>query len=128
MPVIVVNYSHPLTKGQVAEIESLASGQVDNIINCPAKFDPQKSFIEQSRALVRSVGLQSEEWQTLPVIVNLPSLNVIAALVLAELHGLMGYFPPIIRLRPVPGSIPQEFEVAEMLNLQELRDFARDAR
>ena len=30
----------------------------------------------------------------------LPSLNFIAALLLAELHGRMGYFPPVARTRP----------------------------
>jgi len=56
---------------------------------------------------------------------NLPSLNFIAALLLAELHGRMGYFPPILRLRPAEGSVPPRYAVAEILNLQALRDAAR---
>jgi hypothetical protein len=47
---------------------------------------------------------------------------------LAELHGRMGYFPPILRLRPVEGAIPPRFEVAEIINLQALRDAARKER
>jgi hypothetical protein len=46
--------------------------------------------VEQARALVESVGLSAEEWQTPPLLINLPSLNVIAALVLAEAHGRCG--------------------------------------
>jgi hypothetical protein len=74
------------------------------------------------------VGLTSQEWQTLPILVNLPSLNVIAAVLLAELHGRTGHFPAVIRLRPIPNSTPPQFEVAEVLNLQAIRDSARQRR
>ncbi len=37
----------------------------------------------------------------------------------------MGYFPSIIRLRPVSGSVPPQFEVAEILNLHSVREKAR---
>ncbi len=40
----------------------------------------------------------------------------------------MGYFPACIRLRPVPESLPPRFEVAEILNLQAVRDAARQGR
>jgi hypothetical protein len=40
----------------------------------------------------------------------------------------MGYFPPVLRLRPVAGSVPPQFEVAEILNLQAVRDRARGSR
>ncbi|MGH2522324.1 MAG: CRISPR-associated protein Csx15, partial [Anaerolineales bacterium] len=42
-----------------------------------------------------------------------------------ELHGRMGYFPPLIRLRPVQEALPPRYEVAEILNLQAVRDGAR---
>jgi hypothetical protein len=60
--------------------------------------------------------------------VVLPSLNFIAALLLAELHGRMGYFPPVVRTRPVEGSLPRRFEVAEILDLQGRRETARVTR
>jgi hypothetical protein len=37
----------------------------------------------------------------------------------------MGYFPAVLRLRPVPDSNPPQFEVAEIVNLQAVRDAAR---
>jgi hypothetical protein len=40
----------------------------------------------------------------------------------------MGYFPPVVRLRPVAGSLPPRYEVAEILNLQAIRDEARKRR
>jgi len=73
-------------------------------------------------------GLTSVEWQTKPLLVNLPSLNYSAAAMLAQLHGRMGYFPSILRLRPVTDSIAPRFEVAEILNLQAMRERAREKR
>lgn len=58
----------------------------------------------------------------------LPSLNFIAAVLLAELHGRMGYFPTIVRLRPVADATPRRFEVAELIDLQSVRDVARIKR
>jgi hypothetical protein len=47
---------------------------------------------------------------------------------LAELHGRMGYFPTCIRMRPVAGARPPRYEVAEALDLQTVRDRARQTR
>jgi len=60
--------------------------------------------------------------------VVLPSLNFIAAQLLAELHGRMGYFPPVVRTRPVAGAVPRRYEVAEILDLQMTREGARRNR
>jgi hypothetical protein len=61
-------------------------------------------------------------------LINPPSLNFVAIALLAELHGRMGYFPACLRLRPVEGSTPPRYEVAELLNLQEARNAARRRR
>jgi hypothetical protein len=61
-------------------------------------------------------------------LVNLPALAPAAAALLAELHGRMGYFPAIVRIRPVAGSTPPAYEVAEIINLQAVRDAARERR
>jgi hypothetical protein len=39
----------------------------------------------------------------------------------------MGYFPPIIRLRPL-NTVPPRYEVAEILNLNAVREAARARR
>ena len=92
----------------------------------PAPPSPDRP--KPKKAAPRSRALSAEALQTEPVLVNLPSLNFIAALLLAELHGRMGYFPPVLRLRPEPGSLPPQYEVAEILNLQSVRDGARRKR
>jgi hypothetical protein len=124
----LINFTHPLTVSQTAALEQLSGQHVEQVIEVKTQLNPAQSFAAQAQALVDSIGLTDAEWQTLPLLINLPSHNVIAALVLAELHGRMGYFPAIIRLRPVPETTPPEFEVTEIINLQAVRDRARQMR
>ena len=128
---IVLNFAHPLTPAQIAQAEALSGQKVERVIEARAQFDQERPFAPQVRALVDQVNLSPGEWQTAPLLVNPPTLHVIAAALLAELHGRMGYFPSILRLRPVAGSNSPQFEVAEILNLNEIREQARllrDAR
>jgi hypothetical protein len=124
----LLNFSHPLTAVQLAVIEQQTAQAVDRVMDVKSHFDPAQSFVEQVQALVDGIGLSSQEWQTTPLLINPPSLSVIACVVLAELHGRMGYFPPVLRLRPVQGSVPSQFEVAEIVNLQLVREQARAKR
>lgn len=124
---ILVNFGHPLTEFQRAEAATMARQPFDRVLEAETQFDTMLPFAPQAVSLVHSVGLSGKEWQTEPLMVNLPSLSVIAALVLAELHGRCGYFPPVIRLRSSDG-FPPRFEVAEILNLQIQRDESRRLR
>jgi hypothetical protein len=47
---------------------------------------------------------------------------------LAELHGRLGYFPDIVRLRPAPAPAEEKFEVAEIVPTQAVRNQARAKR
>ncbi len=125
---ILLNYSHPLTDAHLAQIAALTGEPLERVIALPVQFDPAAPFEPQLAALMAALPLAPEELQSAPILVNPPSLNFITALLLAELHGRMGYFPPIIRLRPAAGSLPPRYEVAEILNLQAVRDAARRAR
>jgi hypothetical protein len=122
---ILLNFSHPLTPDHLAQVETLAGAAVERVLDVPAHFDTVRPFTEQVQALVDSVGLTPQEWQTLSLLVNPPALNFIAVTLLAELHGRCGYFPAVLRMRPIPGSTPPRFEVAELINLQAVRDAAR---
>jgi hypothetical protein len=124
----LLNFSHPLTPAQLVAIKQLTGQTVERVVDVKTQFDPEQPFAEQARALVESIGLSAEEWQTTPLLINLPSLNVIAALVLAEVHGRCGYFPAVIRLKPILQTTPPQFEVAEILNLQAVREVARGQR
>ncbi len=125
---LLLNFSHPITVEQVQQIEMMSKQKVDQVIERSVQFDNQKPYLAQLKELLNSVPLTPADWQTLPLIINLPALNIIAAMLLAELHGRMGYFPTIIRLRAVEGGIPLRYEVAELINLQEVRDKARQLR
>jgi len=125
---IILNFSHPLTQEHLTQIESITGQKVERVIAIKTQFDNARPFAEQVRELVDSVGFSPEEWQTLPTVIHPPALNFIAVTLLAYLHGLMGYFPAVIRLRPVEGSMPPRYEVAEVINLQEVRNGARQCR
>jgi len=125
---ILLNFSHPLTAAQLAQVEALTGQSLEQVVSLPVQFDNDAAFLPQLAALMAELPLSAQALQTAPILVNLPSLNFIAGLLLAELHGRMGYFPPIVRLRPESGSLPPRYEVAEILNLQAVRDAARRAR
>ncbi|MCS7304970.1 MAG: CRISPR-associated protein Csx15, partial [Thermoguttaceae bacterium] len=124
---VVLNFGHPLTEAQRGAIQALTGQQIETLLELKCQFDHQRSFAEQARELLDTLPLKPAEWQGLPILINPPSLAPIACTVLAELHGRMGYFPPIIRLRPTT-TMPPQFEVAEIINLQAVRDAARNKR
>ena len=121
---IVLNFAHPLTAESLASIAKLMPDEDISVRDVPTQFDLTRPFVPQIVALADACRLAPAEWQTLPILVNLPSLNTIAATLLAELHGRMGYFPPIIVLRPATG-LRHGYEASELVNLNELRGEAR---
>jgi len=130
---LLLNFAHPLTEEHLAQVEALTGQEVERVVVIDSQIDPQQPLAPQIVALADAVGLSPEAWQTLPILINPPALNFSAVLLIAELHGRMGYFPPCIRMRPVVGPdgqrvVPPRFEVAEILNLQALRDEARRRR
>lgn len=125
---LLLNFGHPLTDAQLARIRELVGREVERIIAVPTYLDHERPFDEQVRELLTKVPLTPEQWQTTPLIINPPSLAPITAVLLAEIHGRSGFFPTILRLRPIAGSVPPQFEVAELLNLQSIRDAARIRR
>jgi hypothetical protein len=125
---ILLNFSHPLTDAQRTQVEALTAAPITRDIHLPAQFDHQQPFGPQLAALLAQVLLTPAEWQNESILVNPPSLNFIAVMLLAELHGRMGYFASCLRLRPVKDALPPRFEVAEILNLQAIRDEARKKR
>jgi len=125
---ILINFSHPVTAEQRTQIEALTGQPIARTIERPAQFDTAAPFAPQVAALIETVELSPAAWQTEPLLLLLPSLNFGAAVLLAELHGHCGYFPPVLRIRPVPDTLPPRYEVAEIINLQAVRDAARRSR
>ncbi len=130
---LLLNFAHPLTPDHLAQIESLTGQKVERVIVVNSQIDTQKPLAPQIVAMADGAGLTPEEWQTAPILVNPPALNFSAVVLIAELHGRMGYFPPVLRMRPVVGPdgqrvVPPRFEVAEIINLQGVRDESRKKR
>jgi hypothetical protein len=125
---IIINFAHPLNADQLRHIEALVGQPIARVVEVPSQIDPQQPLAQQIVAMADAAGLTLNEWQSLTIMANLPSLNYSAALLIAELHGRMGYFPPCVRLRPVKDAVLPRFEVAEVLDLQAVRDATRRKR
>ena len=125
---ILLNFGHPLTGEQLDAIQAAAKQDIQDVRHVKTHFDHERPFPEQITGLVNGLDVDAQTWQTEPILINPPTLNVIALTLIAELHGRMGYFPAIIRLKPIPGSLPPQFEFAEIVNLQATRDQARTTR
>lgn len=122
---IIINFAHPLTELHLIQVRQIAGQKIADVIDVKTQFEHSEPFADQVKAILQSVPLSGIEWQTSRILITLPSYNAIAAILLAELHGLMGYFPTVIRIRPITGSLPPAYEVAELINLQAVRDGAR---
>jgi len=125
---ILINFSHPLTPAHLAQLEALTGQRVARVIEIKSHVDVQQPLAPQITAMVEQAGLSATEWQTAPLLINPPALNFSAVLLMAELHGRCGYFPPCLRMRPASGQVPPQYEVAEVLDLQGTRQSARERR
>lgn len=125
---IVLNFAHPLTSAQLEQIAELASQLVDQVIDVPVDLDNQQPFAPQVSQLIDTIDLPTRIWEGGGILINPPGYAPATAVLLAELHGRMGHFPTLIRVRPVAHTTPTRYEVAEIVNLQAVRDNARSRR
>jgi len=110
------------------EIEALAGCTVSEVIEVPSQVDLQSPLEPQISSRLDGLGISPRVWQTEPLLVNLPSLNCSAAVVLALIYGHTGHFPSVLRLAPETGNVVIRFKVVEILNLQAVRERARGKR
>lgn len=121
---LLLNFTHPLTSQQHAQLTALL-GSAPEVRTIPVQIDQSQPLAPQVVAIADAAGLTPSAWQTTPLIINPPGLALVTALLLAEIHGRSGGFPTVVRIRPVVGSVPTSYEIAEVLNLQTLRETAR---
>jgi len=124
---LLLNFTHPLTPLQQAQTEALLNAPIEDIRTIAVQINQEQPMEPQIVAIVDAIGLSSEEWQTRPLLVHAPGYAPAAFVLLAELHGRIGHFPALLRLRPVHGAVTA-YEVAEVLNLQTIREAARTRR
>ena len=125
---LVINFSHPMTPDQQQQLAERCGRAIERVVDVRVHFLHEEPFGPQAVAAVEAARLTGEEWQTLPLVVVPPALATIACACLAEIHGRTGHFPPIVRLRPRADATPPVFDVAEIVNLQQLREAARGRR
>lgn len=125
---VILNFSHPITDEQRAQVEALVGQPITDLIEVPSQIDVTQPLAPQIGALIAGLEIAPRRWQNEQWLVNPPALNFSAVVLLAELHGRLGYFPPCIRLRPVPDALVPQFEVAEIMNLHAVREAARTKR
>jgi hypothetical protein len=121
---LILNFSHPLTDEQCSQVEALAQMAIDDIRTVHVQINQIEPLEPQIRGIVDALQLTSEQWQTRALLINPPGYAPAAFVLLAELHGRIGHFPSLMRLRPKPGPVTA-YEVAELLNLQAIRESAR---
>lgn len=68
-------------------IGRIKGDKVDRVIEVNSQVDPQQPIVPQVVAMADQCGLSSKEWETLPILVNPPSLDWVAVTLLAEIHG-----------------------------------------
>src|SRR5438874_11000664 len=103
---LILNFTHPLTHLQREQIEALAHTSIEEVRTIPVQINQEEPLEPQIIAIVDDVGLSSEEWQTRPLLINPPGYAPAAFVLLAELHGRIGHFPSLIRMRPKAGPVP----------------------
>jgi hypothetical protein len=124
----ILNFAHPLTPKQLDQITALVGSPPEQVREIKVQFNVEQPFVDQTVRLVDEVAISAQDWQTGGWLIVLPSLNYIAALLLAELHGRMGHFPAIVRMKTVSNALVTEYEVAEIINLETVRQEARARR
>ena len=121
---LILNFSHPLTEQQRTQVQDLTNLSIEDVRTVAVQINQEQALEAQMAAIVDTVALTSAEWQTQQLLINPPGYAPAAFVLLAMLHGRIGHFPALIRMRPTKDPITS-FEVAEILNLQNIRDQAR---
>ncbi len=123
---LVLNFSHPLTPDNLVQLGGFFPFNFD-VRQIKVQLSFNEPFVPQVKEIVNSVGLTPTEWQTESIVINLPVMSSATAILLAELHGRMGYFPTIMRLSSTQVA-PPVFAVTEVIGLQNVRNEARKER
>lgn len=122
---VILNFSHPLTQQQLhAVVQRVGMDVTERRV--AVHVQPDESMEHAALRLLRECGLSSESWQGQPILTVLPGLSPLAACLITGMHGLSGYFPAVIVIRPNATGLPGVFSVTEIVNLQNLRLHLRE--
>lgn len=127
---LILNFSgHPVLPGQVKAITRQmrwASAEVIDVALGNVAEDHK--FVSEIEKAIDKIDLSAEEWQTTTFVVVPAGYSAVWTVIQAILHGRLGHFPDVVRLRPAPPLSFEKFEVAEIMNLHEVRHHSREKR
>src|SRR5688572_27154123 len=127
---LLLNFSaHPILPGQEQVIKARLGWPKIEVIEARLGNLPEdRDFTPEALHYIERIELLPAEWQTTPLVVAPPGYAPAWGVLLAELHGRLGYFPDMVRLRPAPAHSREKFEVVEIISLREVRSRARAKR
>lgn len=120
---IVLNFSHPLSTDAQAQL-SERYGEFETR-QIRVQLDMTAPMTPQVIALVETVGLTPDQWQTEQYLVVLPAVTVAAGILVSEVAGRSGTLPSVVSL--VSGE-DRVFRISEVIDLQQIRNEARKSR
>ena len=127
---VVLNFSgHPVLPGQLSAIKKLLQWPSSEVIDVQVgTVGEDRKFVGNVVRAIERIDLSPEQWQTASIVAVPAGYSAIWSVLLAEMHGRLGYFPDVVHLRPAPSASSEKFEVAEIMNLREVRHSSRDKR
>ena len=127
---IILNFSgHPVLPGQLKAIEKILQWPSPQVIDVPVgTVAEDRNFIANIVKAIEKLDLSPVQWQASSIVALPAGYSAIWSVVLAEIHGRLGYFPDVVHLRPSSPVSEEKFEVAEIMNLRQVRHASREKR
>jgi hypothetical protein len=117
---IALSFSQRLNATQFSQIEAICGEKVTVQICFPAKFIEGTPYPEQIRAFQERLKLTPEEIRGEKFIVCLPAQSIDSVIVMISLRDLLGYFPPVVRVRPSQFTIPMRSDVVDIVDPEKI--------
>ncbi len=127
---LALNFSgHPVLPGQQKAIQKRMGWPKLDVIDVPmGTIAEDENFLKIAILKVDGIDLLPSEWQTFSLVAIPSGYSPLWSALLAEMHGRLGHFPDVVRIRPAPQGEKEKFEVAEILDLRDIRHQARGKR
>lgn len=127
---IILNFSHDIHPAEYPRIAAALGVQSEalEVRRVPTQLQEDQPFEDQVERLLAGLGWSPEQWETTAFAVALPGFSPITAVLLPMLHALSGHFPLILRFRQTGSSADRRFELAEVIDLQAVRNRARQRK
>jgi hypothetical protein len=114
---MLLNFSHPLSESQLAQIALLAGRPIGEVRTIPSRVDQDASSMHREvDRLLALTGVADDEWKSLDLLVILPSLSIVAVLLAVELQFLCGFGSVgLVRIKTVKTGAVTVYQPAEVL-------------